>query len=181
MIVELGHFALILALCVALVQTVIPLIGAQRRWAHWMAIAEPAAVAQFVLLCASFAALTYAFVVSDFSVRLVVLNSHTYKPMIYKVSGVWGNHEGSLLLWVLILALFGACVAWFGSNLPPTLKARVIAVQGSIGVAFLLFMLLTSNPFLQGLPLADAPPFFLRPCRPMYRPPCRPTCRKDSQ
>ena len=155
MIVELGHFALILALCVALVQTVIPLIGAQRRWAHWMAIAEPAAVAQFVLLCASFAALTYAFVVSDFSVRLVVLNSHTYKPMIYKVSGVWGNHEGSLLLWVLILALFGACVAWFGSNLPPTLKARVIAVQGSIGVAFLLFMLLTSNPFLR----MEFPPF----------------------
>jgi cytochrome c-type biogenesis protein CcmF len=155
MIVELGHFALILALCVALVQTVIPLIGAQRRWAHWMAIAEPAAVAQFVLLCASFAALTYAFVVSDFSVRLVVLNSHTYKPMIYKISGVWGNHEGSLLLWVLILALFGACVAWFGSNLPPTLKARVIAVQGSIGVAFLLFMLLTSNPFLR----MEFPPF----------------------
>jgi cytochrome c-type biogenesis protein CcmF len=167
MIVELGHFALILALCVAIVQTVIPLIGAQRRWAHWMAIAEPAAVAQFVLLGASFAALTYAFVVSDFSVRLVVLNSHTYKPMIYKVSGVWGNHEGSLLLWVLILALFGACVAWFGSNLPPTLRARVIAVQGSIGVAFLLFMLLTSNPFLR----MEMPPFDGQDLNPLLQDP----------
>ncbi|MEF3046584.1 heme lyase CcmF/NrfE family subunit [Pseudotabrizicola sp. L79] len=149
MIVELGHFALILALAVALVQVILPLWGAQTRNAALMAVAEPAAVIQFVLVLASFAALTYAFVVSDFSLRLVVLNSHTLKPMLYKVSGVWGNHEGSLLLWVLILALFGACAAWFGGNLPPTLRARVIAIQGMIGVAFLLFMLLTSNPFLR--------------------------------
>lgn len=149
MIVELGHFALILALAVALVQTVLPLWGAQTRNASLMAVAEPAAAIQFVLIAASFAALTYAFVVSDFSLRLVVLNSHTLKPMLYKVSGVWGNHEGSLLLWVLILALFGACAAWFGGNLPPTLKARVIGVQGLIGVAFLMFMLFTSNPFLR--------------------------------
>ncbi|MCU0901964.1 MAG: heme lyase CcmF/NrfE family subunit, partial [Cypionkella sp.] len=93
--------------------------------------------------------LTYAFVVSDFSLLLVVQNSHTLKPMLYKISGVWGNHEGSLLLWVLILALFGACAAWFGDNLPPTLRSRVIAVQGMIGVAFLTFMLFTSNPFLR--------------------------------
>ncbi len=86
---------------------------------------------------------------SDFSLRLVVLNSHTLKPMLYKISGVWGNHEGSLLLWVLILALFGACAAWFGGNLPPTLRARVLAVQGMIGVAFLAFLLFTSNPFLR--------------------------------
>jgi len=153
MIVELGHFALILALCVALVQTVMPLVGAQKRWTGWMAVGEPAAVAQLLLVGFSFAALTYAFVTSDFSLSLVVKNSHTLKPMLYKVSGVWGNHEGSLLLWVLILAFFGACVAFFGGNLPPSLRARVLAVQGSIGVAFLLFMLLTSNPFLrEGVP-----------------------------
>ncbi len=149
MIVELGHFALILAFSVALVQSVLPLWGAHRRNAALMAVAEPAAVIQFVLVLSSFAALTYAFVVSDFSLLLVVQNSHTLKPMLYKVSGVWGNHEGSLLLWVLILSLFGACAAWFGGNLPPTLKARVISVQGMIGVAFLAFMLFTSNPFLR--------------------------------
>ena len=127
MIVELGHFALILALAVALVQTVVPLIGAQRGWQGWMALAEPAATTQFVLVLFSFAALTVAFVTSDFSVLLVINNSHTLKPMIYKISGVWGNHEGSLLLWVLILALFGASAAWFGQNLPETLRARVLA------------------------------------------------------
>ncbi|MCZ8080746.1 MAG: heme lyase CcmF/NrfE family subunit [Rhodobacteraceae bacterium] len=149
MIVELGHFALILALAVAVIQSIVPLVGAQRRNAAWMAVGDPAAVAQFLLIGFSFAALTYAFVVSDFSLALVVGNSHTLKPMLYKISGVWGNHEGSLLLWVLILALFGACAVWFGQNLPPQLKARVLAVQGMIGVAFLLFMLLTSNPFLR--------------------------------
>ncbi len=149
MIVELGHFALILALAVALVQSTVPLVGAHKRWSGWMAIAEPAASVQFILIGFSFAALTYAFVTSDFSLRLVVQNSHTLKPMIYKISGVWGNHEGSLLLWVLILALFGACAAWFGGNLPPTLRARVLAVQGMIGVAFLAFLLFTSNPFLR--------------------------------
>ncbi len=149
MIVEFGHFALVLALAVAVVQMVVPMWGAYRRNAALMAVAEPAAMIQFVLVAASFAALTYAFVTSDFSLVLVVQNSHTLKPMLYKISGVWGNHEGSLLLWALILALFGACAAWFGGNLPPTLKARVIAVQGSIGVAFLLFMLFTSNPFLR--------------------------------
>ena len=125
MITELGHFALILAFVVAIVQMVVPLIGAQRGWTSWMAVAEPAATAQFLLILASFAALTYAFVVSDFSVLLVYLNSHTDKPMLYKISGVWGNHEGSLLLWVLILALFGACAAWFGKGLPTTLLRGV--------------------------------------------------------
>ena len=155
MIVELGHFALIMALCVAVVQSIVPLIGAHKRWTGWMAVGEPAATAQFLLTAFSFAALTYAFVTSDFSLKLVVHNSHTLKPMIYKISGVWGNHEGSLLLWVLILALFGASAAWFGGNLPPTLRARVLAVQGMVGVAFLLFMLLTSNPFLR----LEVPPF----------------------
>ena len=167
MIVELGHFALILALAVALVQTVLPLWGAQRQNAALMAVAEPAAVIQFVLIAASFAALTYAFVTSDFSLRLVVLNSHTLKPMLYKVSGVWGNHEGSLLLWVLILALFGACAAWFGGNLPPSLRARVIGVQGAIGVAFLMFMLFTSNPFLR----LELPPLDGQDLNPLLRAP----------
>ena len=103
MIAELGHFALILAAAIAVVQMVVPLIGASRGWRGWMEIAGPAATAQFLLTAFSFAALTYAFVVSDFSLRLVVLNSHSDKPMLYKVTGVWGNHEGSLLLWVLIL------------------------------------------------------------------------------
>ncbi len=149
MIVEFGHLALVLAFGVALVQAILPLWGAARNHAGLMAVAGPAAKIQFVLLSASFAALTYAFVTSDFSVLLVVDNSHTLKPMLYKISGVWGNHEGSLLLWTLILALFGACAAFFGDNLPPRLKARVIAVQGAIGVAFLMFMLFTSNPFLR--------------------------------
>ena len=155
MIVELGHFTLILALCVALLQAVLPMVGAQMRWRSWMAIAEPAAVAQVLLIGFSFAALTYAFVTSDFSLQLVVMNSHTAKPMLYKVAGVWGNHEGSLLLWVLILALFGASVALFGGNLPPALRARALAVQGTIGVAFLAFLLFTSNPFLR----MAVPPF----------------------
>ncbi|HGG06238.1 MAG TPA: heme lyase CcmF/NrfE family subunit [Aliiroseovarius sp.] len=155
MITELGHFALILALGVALVQVVVPLIGAHKGWQSWMAVAVPAAVLQFVLILGSFAALMHAFVTSDFSLRLVYLNSHSLKPMLFKVTGVWGNHEGSMLLWVLIVSLFGAAAAVFGGNLPMHLKARVLAVQGSIGVAFLLFSLVTSNPFLR---LAQ-PPF----------------------
>src|SRR5210317_326800 len=124
MIVELGHFTLILALLVAVVQTIMPLVGAHKGWRGWMAVAEPAATVQFFLLAFSFAALTYAFVTSDFSLRLVAANSHTAKPMLYKVTGVWGNHEGSMLLWCVILAFFGALAAWFGANLPDRLRAR---------------------------------------------------------
>ena len=149
MIVEIGHFTLILALLVASVQFVLPLVGAHRGWRGWMAVAGPAALAQAALLTFSFCALTYAFVTSDFSVRLVVANSHTLKPMLYKVTGVWGNHEGSMLLWCLILAVFGALVALFGDNLPERLKARVLAVQASVGVAYLGFLIFTSNPFLR--------------------------------
>ncbi len=156
MIVELGHFALILAALTALVQAVIPLIGAHKRWPAWMAVAEPAAGIQFLLTAFSFCALTYAFVVSDFSVTLVTNNSHTLKPMIYKISGVWGNHEGSMLLWVLILTLFGATLAWFGGNLPPSLRARALAVQSMVSVAFYGFILFTSNPFERmGVPPFD--------------------------
>ncbi|RXV66266.1 heme lyase NrfEFG subunit NrfE [Roseovarius sp. A46] len=167
MIIELGHFSLILALFVACLQAAIPLIGAHRRWPGWMAVAEPAATAQFLLIAASFAALTYAFVTSDFSVRLVVLNSHTDKPLLYKITGVWGNHEGSMLLWVMIVALFGAAVAWFGDNLPPTLKARVLSVQAMIGVAFLAFVLFTSNPFLR----MAVPPFNGQDLNPLLQDP----------
>ena len=149
MIVELGHFALILAFGVAILQMAVPLVGAHKGWRGWMALAEPAATAQFLLVGFAFAALTFAFVTSDFSVKLVYMNSHSLKPLLYKISGVWGNHEGSMLLWLLILALFGACAAWFGDNLPQTLRARVLAVQASIGVAFYAFILFTSNPFLR--------------------------------
>ena len=137
MITELGHFALVLAFFVACVQAVVPLVGAYKRWPGWMAVAEPAASVQFLLTAASFAALTYAFVFSDFSVQLVTINSHTDKPLLYKITGVWGNHEGSMLLWVLIVTLFGAFAACFGGNLPPTLRARVLSVQAMVGVALL--------------------------------------------
>ncbi len=149
MIVELGHFALILALCLALLQASLPLYGAARGHAGMMAVGQSAAVAQFVLIAGAFTALVHAYVTSDFSVLNVVENSHSAKPMLYKITGVWGNHEGSMLLWVLILSLFGAAVALFGENLPPALRARVLAVQGMIGVGFLTFILFTSNPFLR--------------------------------
>ncbi|WP_411890465.1 heme lyase CcmF/NrfE family subunit [Yoonia sp. SDW83-1] len=154
MLIELGHFALILAFAVAIVQMIVPMVGAHRGNAGWMAVAEPAATTQFLLVAFSFAVLTWAFVTSDFSLQLVYANSHTDKPMIYKITGVWGNHEGSMLLWMLILALFGACAAWFGGGLPARLRARVLAVQASIGVAFFAFILFTSNPFLR---LAEPP------------------------
>ncbi|MTI01582.1 heme lyase CcmF/NrfE family subunit [Roseibium sp. RKSG952] len=147
MITELGHFALILAFFVAIVQSVVPLIGAAKRWTGWMVFAEPAAISQFILTAFAFGALVWAFVTSDFSLRIVVENSHSAKPMLYKISGTWGNHEGSMLLWVLIVALFGAMAAIFGGGLPPTLKARVLSVQAAIGVAFFAFILFTSNPF----------------------------------
>ncbi len=147
MIVEIGHYALILAFAVAVVQSVLPLMGAARGDGALMAVGRSAALAQFGLIAFAFAALTQAFIVSDFSVAAVVANSHSSKPMLYKIAGVWGNHEGSMLLWVLILALFGAAVAAFGANLPPGLRARVLAVQGMIGVAFLAFIVFTSNPF----------------------------------
>ena len=152
MFVEIGHYALILALALSLVQGTIPLAGAHLRYDSWVAVARPVAIVQFGFVAVSFAALTYAFVVSDFSVLNVAMNSHSAKPLLYKVSGVWGNHEGSLLLWVLILTLFGATVAVFGGNLPPELRARVLSVQALIGTGFLLFMLLTSNPFERLLP-----------------------------
>jgi cytochrome c-type biogenesis protein CcmF len=147
MIAEFGHFALVLALFAALAQTALGALGASRAWADHMAFSARAAITQFALIAVSFATLTIVFVNSDFSVALVARHSHSAKPLLYKISGVWGNHEGSMLLWVLILALFGAAVALFGRNLPSTLKAWTLATQGGVGVLFLAFVLLTSNPF----------------------------------
>ncbi len=152
MIAEIGHFALILALLVCTVQMTVPAWGAYTRDARLMAVAQPAAIASCVLVFISFLALTEAYISSDFSVANVYANSHSAKPFIYRLSGVWGNHEGSMLLWVLILVVFGAAVALFGSYLPQSLKSNVLAVQASIALAFLLFILLTSNPFERLVP-----------------------------
>jgi cytochrome c-type biogenesis protein CcmF len=151
MFIEIGHFALILAFCVALCQSILPLVGAARRNDAWMLVGRSAALVQFPLVALAMAALMHAYVTSDFSVLNVVQNSHTDKPLLYKITGVWGNHEGSMLLWVFMLALCGAAVALFSNNLPPALRARVLAVQGMIGVGFLGFILLTSNPFIRVL------------------------------
>src|SRR6266436_6449033 len=149
MINEVGHFALVLALCIAALQAVVPLIGAARNDGLLMGWARPAALAQFLFVAVAFFALMHAYVVSDFSLANVAANSNSTKPLLYKLAGVWSNHEGSMLLWVFILALFGAAVAAFSHHLPPQLRARVLAVQAMIGVGFLLFILLTSNPFLR--------------------------------
>jgi cytochrome c-type biogenesis protein CcmF len=154
MIAELGHFALLLALAVTLVQTAVPLWGARTGNRTLMQVAIPAAVLQLALVSLSFLCLTWVYVTSDFSVANVAINSHTTKPLIYKISGVWGNHEGSMLLWVLMLAAYGAAVALFGANLPLSLRATVLAVQGSIALAFCVFIAATSNPFLR---LSPAP------------------------
>ncbi len=147
MIAELGHMALSVALVVAILQSTVPLWGASRDDTGLMAFARPAALVQFGAIALAFGALTHAYLVSDFSLLNVATNSHSTKPFIYKLAGVWANHEGSMLLWVLILALFGAAVAAFGGNLPDGLRARTLAVQGMIGVGFLAFMLFASNPF----------------------------------
>jgi cytochrome c-type biogenesis protein CcmF len=152
MTVELGHFALVLAFALSLVQATLPLAGARRGEAALMRVGDTAAFANFLLVAFSFAMLTRAYLVSDFSVANVWENSHTLKPLLFKISGVWGNHEGSMMLWVLILVFYGACVAAFGSNLAPQLRANVQAVQGMVLAAFLAFILFTSNPFLRLTP-----------------------------
>ena len=147
MITELGHYALVLALGLSLVQAIAPIWGAVTDDEPMMASASYTAPTVFFLIFLSFVALTTAYVTSDFSVANVWQNSHSQMPTIFRISGTWGNHEGSMLLWVLILALFASLVALFGSNLPPTLKANVLGVQAWILASFLLFILLTSNPF----------------------------------
>jgi cytochrome c-type biogenesis protein CcmF len=154
MIAEIGHYALVLALGLALIQAVVPLVGARLRDETLMGVAGSTALAQLAFVAIAFAALTASYVASDFSVANVYENSHSFMPLVYKFTSVWGNHEGSMLLWVLILALFGALVAIFGANLPAALKANVLGVQSWIAAAFYLFILATSNPFLR---LAEAP------------------------
>ena len=155
MIPELGHFCLILALCMALVQSIYPLAGAARNKPAWIALARPAARGQLAFLLLAFAALTYAFVSNDFSVAYVANNSNSQLPVIYRISAVWGAHEGSLLLWALILGCWTFAVTVYSRNLGEAFTGRVIGVMGLISVGFLLFLLLTSNPFNRYFPAPD--------------------------
>jgi cytochrome c-type biogenesis protein CcmF len=154
MIPEIGHFALIVALLVALAQGIVPMLGAARRDGALMAVAVPAARAQFLLVALAFGCLAYSFVTSDFSVENVALNSNSQLPSQYRFAATWGSHEGSLLLWSLMLAGWGAAVTFFSRHLPQTLRARVLAVMGLVAVGFLLFLLATSNPFARLSPPA---------------------------
>ncbi|MFZ5656851.1 MAG: heme lyase CcmF/NrfE family subunit [Pseudomonadota bacterium] len=154
MLPELGQVALLLALLVAFAQSTLPIVGAQRGIGAWMAVARPAAYAQLVLLGIAFAVLTQAFVVQDFSVRYVASNSNSLLPVAYRYSAVWGSHEGSLLLWALVLALWTAAVARFSRSLPAHVVARVLGVMGIVAVGFLAFLIFTSNPFERLLPAA---------------------------
>jgi len=155
MIPELGHFALILALCVALAQGILPLAGAHTGHAGWIAFARPATGALNLLLLVAFVCLTFAFVQNDFSVLYVAQNSNSQLPVPYRIAAVWGGHEGSLLLWVVMLGLWSLAVAVFSRALPDAMVARVIAVLGLVTAGFLLFILLTSNPFTRLLPGAE--------------------------
>ena len=152
MIAEIGHFALLLALMTSLVQCSLPLVGAQRQDRSLMAVGSFAALTSFALVAVAFAAAAISFVNDDFSVQLVAANSQTTKPLIYKITGLWANHEGSMLLWVFILVIFSALIAAFGTNIPRPLKARVLAVQGMIASSFLAFSIFTSNPFARLFP-----------------------------
>lgn len=154
MIAEAGHYALVLALALALIQSTVPLLGARLNDGALMNVARSTALVQLLFAGLSFTALVWLHVTSDFSVVNVYENSHSMKPLLYKITGVWGNHEGSMLLWVAILALFGGLVAAFGNNLPLSLRAHVLAVQGWVATAFYLFILITSNPFAR---IANAP------------------------
>jgi cytochrome c-type biogenesis protein CcmF len=165
MIAEVGHYALVLALALALIQSIVPLIGARTRDGALMSVAIPTALAQFGFVALSFAMLVSCYVGSDFSVRNVFENSHSAMPLIYKFTSTWGNHEGSMLLWVLILSLFGALVAAFATNVPPSLKATVLSVQAWIAATFYLFILATSNPFLR----LDPAPFEGRDLNPILQ------------
>jgi cytochrome c-type biogenesis protein CcmF len=154
MSVELGHFALIMAFATALIQTLLPMWGAVARDPALAGMARYSAFVTFGLVLIAYLALTMAYIGSDFSVANVAMNSHSTKPLIYKISGVWSNHEGSMLLWVMILVLFAALVALRGGGMPERLLASVLSVQGAIACAFLLFIILTSNPFAR---LSDVP------------------------
>ena len=152
MLPELGQVLLVCALLATLLQAVLPLWGAQRGRGAWMAVAVPAAFAQLALVAGAFALLTVAFVQQDFSVRYVAENSNTLLPLAYRYSAVWGAHEGSLLMWVLVLALWGGAVALWSKRLPDTVRARVLGVMGIISLGFIAFLFFTSNPFARLLP-----------------------------
>ena len=154
MIPEIAHITLIVAFIIALMQSIIPMVGAKRNDIRLMAFGDRAALGQFFLIAFSFIALIAIFVHSDFSVKVAVLHSHSETPLMYKITGVWANHEGSILLWVLILSVYGALVPVFGRSLPISLKARAIAIQGMLGAGFLAFILFTSNPFERLTPIA---------------------------
>jgi len=154
MIPEIGHFALIVALGIALVQTFVPTVGAAKGYANWIAVARPAARALFLMVAVAYGCLTYAFITNDFSVAYVANNSHLELPLIYRISAVWGGHEGSLVLWLLILGAWGGAVTIFSRSVPESMVARVLGVMGFIALGFLLFTLLTSNPFERVLPAA---------------------------
>ena len=149
MIPELGHFALILALLLALVQGVLPLVGAARNNPAWIAVARPAAWAQFLFVAIAFCALAWSFLTNDFSVINVTRNSHSRLPEIYRFTATWGSHEGSMLLWTFILGLWTVGVTLFSRHLSDDMVARVVGVMGLVSFGFLLFMLATSNPFLR--------------------------------
>ena len=152
MIPELGHYALILALGIALIQATLPLAGASLQNQTWMSLARPAAIGQFVFVAMAFLALMTAFVTNDFSVAYVAQNSNTHLPLFYKVTAVWGAHEGSMLLWISVLALWTLLVALFSKSLPIETVARVLAVMGWLSIGFLVFILTTSDPFVRLLP-----------------------------
>ena len=154
MIPELGHLAMILALVMALVQSVLPLLGAHRGHGAWIALARPAALGQFLFVLLAYGCLTYAFIANDFSVLLAVQHSNSTLPLVYRVTAVWGNHEGSILLWSLILAGWTLAVSIYSRQLDDRMVARVLGVMGLISCGFLLFTLLTSNPFERLLPAA---------------------------
>ncbi|MDN5938969.1 MAG: cytochrome c biogenesis protein CcsA, partial [Salinisphaera sp.] len=155
MIPELGHFALIMALCLALAQSLLPLGGYYRRRLDLMGVAAPAAVGQFVFLGLAFAALGWAFYSNDFSVAYVAANSNTDLPWYYRLAAIWGAHEGSLLLWVMVLSCWTVAVVAYSRSLPREVAACVIAVMGLISAGFLVFMLSTSDPFVRLFPTPE--------------------------
>ena len=154
MIPEIGHFALIIALTLALVQGTLPIIGAARGIPGFVAVARPAAQGQFVFVAIAFGCLAWSFVNSDFSVQYVAANSNSHLPLQYRFAAVWGGHEGSLLLWVQMLTLWMLAVTVFSRRLPDEVVARILGVMGLVSVGFLLFMLATSDPFDRLLPAA---------------------------
>jgi len=167
MIPEIGQFALIIALLLALTQATFPLIGASRGNSTWIALAAPAGQAQFIFVALAFGCLGYSFITNDFSVLNVATNSNSQLPLHYRLAATWGSHEGSLLLWTLMLSLWTVAVSLFSRHLPEEMVARVLSVMGIVSVGFLLFMLLTSNPFARLSPV----PFDGRDLNPLLQDP----------